>query len=778
MAGNILSEEALLSFVQDAEGRAWSKPLRGWTANSGISVCNWDGVTCDDDDAVKEVILPSKGLSGTIPSELGLLTELEVLNLNNNMLQGSIPQEIANLKKLQTLDLTECFLTGTLPQRFESPTLDLILLANNAISGRFFQEDDSPHLQSIKEIRMENNLLTGTLHGPSMRMIPHLETLSLSDNDLSGLIPGEHLGMLPNLHYVYLDSNHFVGPLPSQLAQAGKASILELWVQDNALSGTVPASYVRFDKLHDFFIDGNKLTGALPPDLCGPEINSDFYANVPPEAERNYCDSIACPAGSVALEGVFPCEKCPGGESARLKNRYLGQTGECYNYTPRDILRIFHKTTTKGGAWKGVSDWDDATKNVCDMTGVACDAHEHIVGISLRNRGLEGHIPDEIGHLSFLESFDVSDNALMGYVPSDLQWTSITRFDISGNKIRGMVPPLLCMKEELNGNGQENVFYCDRIACPEGTFNSFGFHHGAHGETCQPCYDKTPFIAQKTCAHQERPSPNSNWKDKVPQLAKDASEEMGVSPQTALVIILMVGLIAMIICYLVRQLCFNPRKKYDGGLMNEREAWKEREARLEAASSNRNVDKEYSYNDEEEEEDDDAVNYTFGGDDYSQHGQRYKEKEYRDFIIDDEENNVEEDYASNSFYDDHDDDNMSRATAHSTRSATDFMNDHQGLALNRREKLKKAVSGRVSSGDLARCAREAASSINIGARRMVRRKSTDRMKALTPGRYYEDGEENLELTPNSSGGEVSTENNAQRKKQVQASDMLDVPVIT
>ena len=397
---------------------------------------------------VAELSLPSSGLSGTIPTELGLLTDLEHLSLRNNMLQGPIPQEIANLKKLITLDLAECFLTGALPQRFESTQLQTLLLANNAISGKFFQTDTSPHLSSLKELRMENNLLTGTLHGSSMKTMSHLETLSLSQNDLSGLIPGEELGSLPGLNYLYLDGNHFVGLLPSTLAQVGKSQILELWLQDNALSGTVPASYVRFDRMHDFFIDGNKLTGALPPDLCGPEINSDFFSNVPPEAERNYCDSIACPAGSVALEGVYPCERCPGGEAARLKNRYLGQTGKCSDFSQRDILKLFHESTTKAGPWSGENDWDEDGKPVCDMTGITCDAHGNIVEIMLKNRRLEGHIPDEIGFLSFLESLDVSDNELMGFIPSDLQWTSLTRLDISGNKIHGIIPPLLCMKEE------------------------------------------------------------------------------------------------------------------------------------------------------------------------------------------------------------------------------------------------------------------------------------------------------------------------------------------
>jgi hypothetical protein len=100
----------------------------------------------------------------------------------------------------------------------------------------------------------------------------------------------------------YLDSNSLVGPLPSQLAtQPGGASLLELWVQDNALSGTVPVSYARFNGMHSFYIDGNKLTGEVPEDLCSPDINADFFAGVPTDAEWNYCDLIACPTGSVAL---------------------------------------------------------------------------------------------------------------------------------------------------------------------------------------------------------------------------------------------------------------------------------------------------------------------------------------------------------------------------------------------------------------------------------------------------------------------------------------------
>lgn len=621
---------------------------------------------------------------------------------------------------------------------------------------------------------MENNLLTGTLHGSTLLHMSHLETLSISDNDLSGLIPGEEIGSLPSLHYLYLDTNHFVGPLPSQLAQVGKAQLLEIWAQDNALSGTVPASYVRFDKLHNFFIDGNKLTGELSPDLCGPDINSDFFADVPTEAERNYCDGIACPAGSVAFEGVFPCTKCPGGEAARLKNRYLGQTGECSDYSQRDILKITYKATTKGGTWRGVSDWDDDNKNVCQMTGITCDAKEHIVEIALKNRGLEGHLPDEIGALTFLESLDVSDNNLMGYVPSDLQWTAITRLDLSGNKIRGIVPPLLCMMKELNGNGEDDVFYCDRIACPEGTFNAYGYHHGERGEACKPCYDETPFIGQKTCANKQKPE---SWQEAIQmgkdaiQMAEDASEQMGVSPLAGLGIVVGAALVLLMTCWMVKKAYYNPRKMYRRGLKDD-------------GSRSKYRDKTNNYNREEDDEDDNVIDdYSFADSirysDQSQHIYKDSLPHYEDEYTD-EENNTE-------FVSDYEDDNISRGT----RSAADLVNEHQGLSMNRRQKFKKAVS----QTSIGRKAREAASSINVGVK-----SQRLRISQLTPGSnytyesadddgnrddMYDDEEEipsNLELartgTPGSLGmgddGSVSRNSYG----NVKHDDMLDVPMIT
>ncbi|KAL3777556.1 hypothetical protein ACHAW5_006307 [Stephanodiscus triporus] len=788
---DITHEHALLSLVHQNEGGGgWLIDRKGWDASSGVPICEWEGVTCGGDEdgprTITDLNLANVGLTGTIPPELGLLEDLEHLTLSGNMLRGSIPQEIADLKKLVTLDLTGCFLTGTLPQSFGSSSLVSLQLANNAISGRFFREGDSPHLQSIQEIRMENNLLTGTLHGPTLSRMTGLVSLSLSDNDLSGLIPGEEIGSLSALRYLYLDTNSLVGPLPSQLAtQEQGASILELWVQDNALSGTVPASYARFDWMHSFYIDGNKLTGEVPHDLCGPEINADFFANAPTEAERNYCDSIACPVGSVAFEGLYPCSLCPGGEAARLKNKYLGQTGSCSDYSERDVLRIFHEATTKGGSWSGMDDWGDKSKPVCEMTGITCDAQGRVTSISLRNRGLEGHIPDEIGSLIFLESMDVSDNRLMGYLPSDLRWTSITRLDVSGNSIRGLIPPLLCMMDDLNGNGRDGAFYCDRIACPPGTYNSMGYHAVGDGLECRPCYDETPFIGQKACGTTHKPF---DWKDEF-QSVKHASEDIGISAKVGLGIGISVLLIAVILYCMVRRNKNHWRKKYELWATNGCEA-------MIAPSRYCDEEKTYENNDGDKkgEVDDNNDKYLIS------HQSRYKDVGERDFAIskvdnaDAADNHDERDPGVNNMtdYDDYDDDddNMSRLTARSARSATELISHHQGISLKKSEKITRAVVARVPVGDIGRRAWDAASTINVRARRLsstasLRRTFVDGGAAASPGKLWSNAsgeadinDADLDITDSvsSRGGGMST--TMRRSKVYESSDLLDVPMVT
>ena len=130
-------------------------------------------------------------LTGSIPPELGKLTNLGVIDLRANRLSGPIPQELGWLTNLQGLYLDDNELTGVIPRELGS-------------------------LGSLKYLYLRRNHLSGSVP-PQLGNLGNLEQLHLGDNRLSGRIPTE-MGGLVNLRWVDLSRNHGLsGPLPGSL---------------------------------------------------------------------------------------------------------------------------------------------------------------------------------------------------------------------------------------------------------------------------------------------------------------------------------------------------------------------------------------------------------------------------------------------------------------------------------------------------------------------------------------------------------------------------------
>ena len=60
----------------------------------------------------------SNSILGTIPSELGLLTKLTYLSVTHNQLTGTLPTELGLLTLLTTFNFMENSITGDVPQNF------------------------------------------------------------------------------------------------------------------------------------------------------------------------------------------------------------------------------------------------------------------------------------------------------------------------------------------------------------------------------------------------------------------------------------------------------------------------------------------------------------------------------------------------------------------------------------------------------------------------------------------------------------------------------------
>ena len=159
---------ALIAFYKATGGDNWHSiwghtDVKNENWCSDLPVSHWAGVRTNEQGFVTELRLPGCYLTGTIPSEIGNLTELEALQLNNNNLGGELPKELFKLNKLKVLDLMTNWLSGEIPEEIGN-------------------------LTNLTELWLHHNRFTGPIP-ESLIKLTKLIDLRLCDNPLSGLLP-------------------------------------------------------------------------------------------------------------------------------------------------------------------------------------------------------------------------------------------------------------------------------------------------------------------------------------------------------------------------------------------------------------------------------------------------------------------------------------------------------------------------------------------------------------------------------------------------------------
>jgi hypothetical protein len=80
--------------------------------------------------------LDANSITGTLPTQLGLLTEMASLSLTNGTLAGTIPTELGNLSGLRRLWLYGNKLTGAIPTELgKLELLEVVELQQNDLQG-------------------------------------------------------------------------------------------------------------------------------------------------------------------------------------------------------------------------------------------------------------------------------------------------------------------------------------------------------------------------------------------------------------------------------------------------------------------------------------------------------------------------------------------------------------------------------------------------------------------------------------------------------------------
>ncbi|MBO1348618.1 MAG: putative Ig domain-containing protein [Hormoscilla sp. GUM202] len=430
----------LKAIYNSTNGKNWKNKTgwENWDFNSPIlpdanEVSGWYGVTVVD-SRVTEIKLGNNNLSGILPSELGSLSNLQILELDDNDLSGTLPSELGSLGNVQDLDLGNNSLSGTLPSELGD--------------------------------------------------LGNVQILDLDHNDLSGTLPSE-LGSLGNVQILDLDHNDLSGAIPSELGELGKVQDLD--VSSNDLSGTLPSELGDLGNLQDLDVGNNDLTGTIPESIA--DLSADKVDKVlenPPylKSEIDDVDAIWGQNFSLYVSGNFGdinnnitsyrADGLPNGLNIDFTSGKIGGTPtesgkfpvtvtvsdsagghvtDEFNITVWAILdaddyaalKALYESTN-GDNWENKTGWDFSSPTppsayeVSEWHGVTV-VGSRVTEISLNNNDLSGPLPSELGDLSNLQILELYDNSLNGTLPSELgDLSNLQYLHLYDNSLSGTLP--------------------------------------------------------------------------------------------------------------------------------------------------------------------------------------------------------------------------------------------------------------------------------------------------------------------------------------------------
>ena len=313
-------------------------------------------------------------------------------------------------------------------------------LSANLLSGRLPASLSA--LTAIMSIDVAGNAgLGGPL--PSLAGLTHLQDFDAHLNSHTGPLPS--LNGLAALRNFRVYGNQLSGALPDM---TGLANLEQFLAYDNQLSGALPASLADLTHLAEFNVANNRLTDAIPSLLRLTRLTS-FHV----EFNQLTGELPVAPSPTVLLAASSTL--CPNFLRPSPSAFWDAATGEtpwstnCRSAIPtreRQVLIDLYNRTT-GSGWIARTNWRNASDSdfndvgtECTWVGVVCDAG-HVTAIKLSENNLVGTLPS-LTAMTELVGFDADYNQLTGGIPSLTGLTALTRFTAAGNQLTGGIPSL------------------------------------------------------------------------------------------------------------------------------------------------------------------------------------------------------------------------------------------------------------------------------------------------------------------------------------------------
>ncbi len=380
---------------------------------------------------LRDLSLGSNDLTGPIPPELGSLANLTSLSLWGNSLDGPIPPELGSLANLTSLSLSDNNLTGSVPPELGSlGYLTRLTLGENrltgAIPGSFLRltglqtlgcaQSDGVCLPATAAFREWEQQIEARSAGSFHVDVPWCDEVDrrvleeLYDaaggrewTRTEGWLEDEDLA---DWHGVAID------PV------AGRVSGLDL--TGNGLSGHLPAVLGQLASLKELRVGDNALSGRLPLSLAGLVLEAFDYGS-----------TGLCTADDTSFEAWL--NGIP---------QHIGTGVVCPPLTDREILELLY-LNTGGSNWTESGGWL-SNAPLSEWHGVETESDGRVVGLALRRNRLSGSVPSELGDLSALRKLDLGGNEISGPIPPELGDLDYLReLALRDNRLSGEIPRVL-----------------------------------------------------------------------------------------------------------------------------------------------------------------------------------------------------------------------------------------------------------------------------------------------------------------------------------------------
>ena len=529
---------ALRALYENLGGPDWTHS-ENW--GTGAPLEDWYGVEVDDQGRVTGLRLVHRttegqstgiGLTGEIPTELGALSHLRVLDLSGNKLTGAILEQLGNLSHLEVLNLSGNQLTGPIPAQLGNLSqLTFVYLGANQLTGEIPAQ--LGNLSQLIHLALHQNELTGEIPEPlgdlsqltfltlganqltgeipeQLGDLAHLNRLYLDGNELTGEIP-KQLGNLSRLEFLYLFANRLSGPIPPELGNL--AQLTRLYLHENELTDEIPEQLGNLSRLEFLYLFANRLSGPIPPELGNLAQLTRLYLHgneltgAIPEHLENLPQLTGLYLHGNELTGPIPPQL---GNLSQLTQLYL-HGNELTGPIPSSVLRLgelneFRFDGNSGLCAPGTTDFYPWLKGIEKRRGPFCNESDVAVLKSFfeatggadwtNSEGWlgEGAVSEWYGvqadSLGRITGLDLSGNGLEGRVPGNLaQLSRMIELRIGGNALYGRMPFGLT-RLPLQEFGYGDTELCAPVeALFQAWLNTVASHDGT-GMECAPATDR------------------------------------------------------------------------------------------------------------------------------------------------------------------------------------------------------------------------------------------------------------------------------------------------